>query len=265
MPPSARILAVANCMGGCGKTTTAVNVAAELAARGWRTLLVDLDPQGHSTLALGARGKARASAHDLLRGAIVDPADVLQRVGVDLLPADPDFRTPSPAPRARALAEALAPIAALYDVVILDTPPALDLPLIAALAAAHHALTPTQLTPLARDGVLRFAQAFFHVSTEINPELGAFAIVPVQVDLRTRVQQVALARLIADFGPERLFPLVRCDTALAEAFDHAKPIRIFRPSSRGAEDYARLTERIVADWLGGRRDDAASSRPVAAE
>jgi len=163
------------------------------------------------------------------------------------------------------MAEALAPLAAGYDVVILDTPPALDLPLVAALAAAHHALTPTQLTPLARDGVLRFAQAFFHVSTEINPELGAFAIVPVQVDLRTRVQQVALARLIADFGPERLFPLVRCDTALAEAFDHAKPIRIFRPSSRGAEDYARLTERIVADWLGGRRDDAASSRPVAAE
>jgi chromosome partitioning protein len=265
MPPSARILAVANCKGGCGKTTTAVNVAAELAARGWRTLLVDLDPQGHSTLALGARGQARASAHDLLRGKLVGPADVLQRAGVDLLAADPDYRAPSPAPRARALAEALAPLAACYEVVVLDTPPALDLPLIAALAAAHHALTPTQLTPLARDGVSRFAQAYFHVSMEINPQLGAFGIVPVQVDLRTRVQQVALARLIADFGPGRLFPLVRCDTALAEAFDRAEPIRVFRPSSRGAEDYARLTERIVADWLGGRRDEAAPERPVAAE
>ena len=265
MPPVARILAVANCKGGCGKTTTAVNVAAELAARGWRTLLLDLDPQGHSTLALGARGEARASAHDLLRGAAVSPAHLLQRVGVDLLPADPEFRTPTPAPRARALAEALAPLAARYDVVIFDTPPALDLPLIAALAAAHHALTPTQLTPLARDGVKRFARAFFYASSELNPDLGAFAVVPVQVDLRTRVQQVALASLIADFGPQRLFPMVRCDTALAEAFDRAEPIRVFRPSSRGAEDYARLTERIVADWLGGRREDAAAERPVAAE
>ena len=103
MPPSARILAVANCKGGCGKTTTAVNVAAELAARGWRTLLVDLDPQGHSTLALGARGKARASAHDLLRGATVSPADVLQRAGVDLLAADPDYRAPSPRRSRRSL------------------------------------------------------------------------------------------------------------------------------------------------------------------
>jgi chromosome partitioning protein len=186
------------------------------------------------------------------------PADAvrLAAVGLDLLPADPDFRNASPAPRARAFAEALAPLAAAYDVVILDTPPALDLPLVAALAAAHHALTPTQLTPLARDGVKRFAQAFFYASTELNADLASFAVVPVQVDLRTRVQQVALARLIADFGPGRLFPAVRADTALAEAFDHAEPIRVFRPSSRGAEDYARLTERIVADWLGGRREPA---------
>ena len=258
MPPVARILAVANCKGGCGKTTTAVNVAAELAARGWRTLLVDLDPQGHSTLALGGRGMGRVSAHDLLTGEAVRPSQVvrLASVGVDLLPADPDFRTPSRAPRARAFAEALAPLAALYNVVIVDTPPSLDLPLDAALAAAHHAMTPTQLTPLARDGVKRFARAFFYASSELNPDLGAFAVVPVQVDLRTRVQQVALASLIADFGPQRLFPMVRCDTALAEAFEHGKPVRLFRPASRGAADYARLTDRVISEWLGQRREPA---------
>jgi chromosome partitioning protein len=256
MPPVARILAVANCKGGCGKTTTAVNLAAEMAARGWRTLLVDLDPQGHSSLALGVRRPGRITAHDLLNGEAARPSQVLRlaAIGVDLLPADPDFRNPSQAPRARAFADALAPLAALYNVVILDTPPALDLTLISALAAAHHALTPTQLTPLAREGVLRFARAFFYASTELNPELGAFAVVPVQVDLRTRVQQVVLARLIGDFGPERLFPMVRCDTALAEAFDHAEPIRTFRPASRGAADYARLTNRVVDEWLVDRRE-----------
>jgi chromosome partitioning protein len=264
MPPVGRILAVANCKGGCGKTTTAVNLAAEVAARGWRTLLVDLDPQGHSTLALGARCIGRASAHTLLRGEAVRPAQVvrLAAIGVDLLPADQDFRNPAQAPRARAFADALAPLAALYNVVIVDTPPALDLPLIAALAAAHHALTPTQLTPLGREGVKRFARAFFYASTELNPDLGAFAVVPVQADLRTRVQQVALARLIVDFGPERLFPLVRCDTALAEAFEHTVPVRLFRPSSRGAADYARLTDRVVREWLDVRREPAARARPA---
>ena len=249
MAPSARIVAVANCKGGCGKTTTAVNVAAELAARGLRTLLVDLDPQGHSTLALGARDeRPGVTAHDLMKGASASGALLPRRAGVDLLPADPDYRAASPAPSAGALARSLAPFAARYDVVILDTPPALDAPLVAALAAAHHALTPTQLTPLARDGVMRFSQAFFYAATALNSALASFAIVPVQVDLRTRVQQVALARLIADFGPERLFPFVRHDTALAEAFESARPIRAFRPASRGAADYAALTDRLVAEW-----------------
>lgn len=248
MAPLGRIVAIANCKGGCGKTTTAVNVAAELAARGFRVALVDLDAQGHSSLALGARGERVAvTAHDLLTGASAGP--LIRRAGIDILPADPEFRMPSPAPRVRALAESLAPLAARYDVTLLDTPPALDLPLIAALAAAHRALTPTQLTPLARDGVMRFSQAFFYASTQLNPDLASFAVVPVQVDLRTRVQQVALARLIADFGPERMFALVRHDTALAEAFESARPIRAFRPGSRGAADYAGLTDRIVAEWL----------------
>jgi cellulose biosynthesis protein BcsQ len=78
-------------------------------------------------------------------------------LGFDLMPADPGFHNLSPPPCVRAFAGALAPLAAVYDVVILDTPPALDLPLVAARAAAHYALTPTQLTPLACDGVKRFA------------------------------------------------------------------------------------------------------------
>ena len=252
MAPSARIVAVANCKGGCGKTTTAVNVAAELAARGRRTLLLDLDPQGHSSLALDARGSnTRATAHDLLKGKAVSREHLSSGHGLDILPADADFRATAAPLRVQDLAQALAPLAAGYDVVILDTPPALDAPLICALAAAHHALVPTQLTPLARNGVLRFAQAFFYAAAELNCGLRSFAIVPVQADLRTRVQQAALARLVVDFGPGRVFPPVRADTALAEAFDHAKPIGAYRPSSRGALDYQRVTDRLICEWLDG--------------
>lgn len=247
---SALMIAVANCKGGCGKTTTAVNLAAELAARGHRTLLVDLDPQGQASLGR-APLQGAATAHDLLAGATLRPDQVTRGPpgASDLLPANPGYRPPATPPRAQALAEALAGVAESYDAIVFDTPPAVDLPLVAALSAAHFVLTPTQLTPLACDGVMRFAQVFFYAVTQLNPGLRAFAIAPTQVDLRTRVQQTALARLVADFGPARLFPAVRSDVSLAEAFGCDLPIRDFRPNSRGAADYAQLADDVEAAWF----------------
>jgi chromosome partitioning protein len=171
------------------------------------------------------------------------------RGAVDVLPADPGYRAPATSPRAHALAEALAGLTERYDLIVFDTPPAADLPLVAALAAAHFVLTPTQLTPLACEGVMRFSQVFFYAATQLNPDLRAFAIAPTQVDLRTRVQQAALARLKADFGPARLFPAIRSDVTLAEAFGCGLSVRDFRPHSRGAGDYAELADWVETEWF----------------
>jgi chromosome partitioning protein len=258
VPMSACRIAVANCKGGCGKTTTAVNLAAEIAARGYRTLLVDLDPQGQASLGR-SWPQGVASARGLPAGSRYGPQSVVRggHGAPDLLPADRGFWQSPKAACAGVLAEALACVSEPYDAVIFDTPPAADLPMVAALSAAHHVLTPTQLTPLSCDGVFRFAQVFFYVATTINPELRSFAISPTQVDLRIRMQQASLARLNADFGAVHVLPGIRSDVALAEAFGVGRPIRDFRPNTRGAADYARLSDAIEAAWLGR----TARSRP----
>ena len=250
-PSGAVVIAVANCKGGCGKTTTAVNIAAEIGATGRRTLLLDLDPQGHGALGFGISPAAGgATAHDWLRGSRPRPEQVYRSAaGVDVLPADASYSAPWPAPAPRSLAPGLEALKAAYDVIVIDTPPAADLPLVAALAAARYVLAPSQLTPLARDGLMRFSQVFFYAATNLNPDLQAFAIAPTQVDLRTRIQQATLAGMVADFGLARMFPALRSDVTLAEAFGAGLPIRAFRPAARGAADYARLAERIEREWL----------------
>ena len=147
---SARILAVANRKGGTAKTTTVVNLAAALAARGLRVLLVDLDTQGHTGLGFGVRAASgEPTVHDLYRGTgAVDLRDAIRVTNVpqiDILPADRGFSGPDGAVAPLGLATALKPLAASYAITLIDTAPTADALLINALASAHHVLVPTQL------------------------------------------------------------------------------------------------------------------------
>ncbi|MCW6511558.1 ParA family protein [Lichenifustis flavocetrariae] len=247
-----QVIAIANCKGGTGKTTTTVNLAAEMAHRGRRVLLVDLDAQGHAGLGFGVfADQDEATAHQVFRRSGVSVVGAIRRsatVGLDILPADPTFRNHGMANDPRRLAQALTDLGDRYDTILIDTPPSADLPLVAALAAAHCVLVPSQLTHLAHHGLVQFSRLFFNVATGLNPLLNAFAIVPVQVDMRMHLQQKILAKLLQDFGPERIFRGIRTDVALAEAFGAGCPVRNYRPTTRGARDYNLLADDVSGFW-----------------
>jgi chromosome partitioning protein len=248
----ARVVAVANRKGGVGKTTTAVNVAAELASRGRRVLVVDLDSQGHASLGLGvAPACAGAGAHAVFRDSRLDLEAAIQTsesCRLDVLPPERELQSADYGSDPLRLARALAPVAARYDDIVIDTSPAVDFAMVAALAAADRLLIPTHLQHLAYDGVSKFARVLFSVTTRLNRNLVDFAVVPVQVDMRVNLQRVVLAQLLADFGRPRIFRGIRSDVALAESFGSRTAVRYYRPQSRGAADYAGLTDDILSFW-----------------
>jgi chromosome partitioning protein len=259
---AAHVIAVANRKGGVGKTTTAVNVAAELAERGRRILLVDLDPQGHAGLGLGvAAAKGEPAVHQLFRRDPIQLANAVKVsncVGLDVLPAERDFQVHEATNEPLRLAAALLSFNDIYDDIIIDTPPTVDVTLLSALAAAHHVLIPMQLQHLAYDGIVRFSQVLFKVATALNRRFTGLAIVPIQIDVRITMQRVILAKLIKDFSDKRIFHGIRTDVALAEAFGSNTAVRHYRPQSRAATDYALLTDDILSFWQNPRADNRAT-------
>jgi chromosome partitioning protein len=163
---------------------------------------------------------------------------------VDCLPADRAFDGIVANQNPRCLAQALRPIVAYYDFIVIDTPPTSDPILVNALVASDQVIVPTLLHHLSFEGVEQFAKSFFWIATGLSRNLRAMLILPNQVDLRVTMQRDVMAKLLRIYGDANVLDGIRVDVAVAEAFGARVPVRLHRPGSKAAEDFAKLALKM---------------------
>jgi len=270
MAPSPVIFAVANQKGGVGKTTTAVNLAASLAAAEKRTLLVDCDPQGNASSGVGVRRQTvERSLYDVLIGQAEVP-DVLRKTQVpllDVIPATQDLVAAElelvDAPdRATKLRDALAPHIGRYDYVVLDCPPSLGLLTLNALTAASRVLVPLQCEYFALEGLTHLMATIDRVKGAYNPGLGVEGIVLTMFDGRNSLTHQVADEVKAHF---HVFDaIIPRNVKLSEAPSHGKPAILYDVQSKGAQGYLSLAREILEAASTPKKAKKKSAKPAAA-
>lgn len=248
-----RVFAIVNQKGGVGKTTTAINLAAALAANDLRVLVIDSDPQGNATTGLGvAKDPTRPSLYHVLLGD-TPPNEAIVATdfeGLDLISADKNLvganlelvDIPN---REFRLRERIQEIRERYRFILIDCPPALDLLTLNALIAADSALVPIQCEFFALEGISELMDTIDRIKTSFQHSLDVEGILLTMYDDRTNLTRQVAADLTEFFGDKVFKTIVPRSIRLAEAPSFGKTILAYDPRSRGAESYIKLAKEIL--------------------
>jgi chromosome partitioning protein len=266
------IITIANQKGGVGKTTTAINLAASLAHRGKRTLLIDLDPQANSTIAFFHAGDVALSMFEVLSDARAEMAKVIKPTKDPNLFVGPGRLALAKLEQVLAgqfdapykLKDALAPVLREFDYIILDTPPSLGILTVNAMVASTHLLVPIQAAYFAIEGTDDLLETYERIRARPNPELKVLGVVITLFDRRTNISRDTHEQIRSVFGAVLFKTRIGKNVRLEESPAYKETILTFAPKSPGAADYKKLAaeviqrvERVEENRIARHAEDAA--------
>ena len=252
--PLGRVIAIANQKGGVGKTTTAVNLSASLAAAEQKTLLIDGDPQGNATSGIGVqKSQIRANVYDVLVGDRTPAEAIIRSVHfdhLDVLPATADLagaevELVERPHRERAMREAIQSVRLEYDFILIDCPPSLGLLTLNMLTAADSLLIPLQCEYYALEGISQLLNTVHLVQRSSNPSLGIDGVLLTMFDSRLNLSRQVAAEAREYFGAKVFESVVPRNVRLAEAPSFGKPIILYDVASVGAQAYVGVARELL--------------------